>query len=305
MVLVFVCRVSLDSYCLAARFPLPGRGVFGVAFVVSVFVFVHLCWLGIVLCSALFVCVRSVVSHACAFVPASSWGVLRCFRLFSYLFCSLVISDSHAGAVFLPRCRLVQEWRRAGCCFLSFVGALHRVPRRFFFRGSWASCSPSYAPSFSWLRCWAFFCVIACCPPLLVGPVLGHWRAAVWPVEFFSGLSLSFVRSSSPLRSCPLHCCQASLFGCCRVRVSGRVFFFSWFRVFGFWSPLHVSIVSVSASLLYFWCVLPLPPSPPPPPTGASRVLVRFRVRGLGVRVWGFAVRSVFPLCHLPSSHLG
>ena len=60
MVLVFVCRVSLDSYCLAARFPLPGRGVFGVAFVVSVFVFVHLCWLGVVLCSAFFVCVLSL-----------------------------------------------------------------------------------------------------------------------------------------------------------------------------------------------------------------------------------------------------
>ena len=77
------------------------------------------------------------VSHACAFVPASSWGVLRCFRWFSYLFCSLVISYSHAGAVFLPRCRLVQDWRRAGCCFLlSFGGALRRVPRRFFPRFS-------------------------------------------------------------------------------------------------------------------------------------------------------------------------
>ena len=60
MVLVFVCRVSLDSYCFAVRFPLPGRGVFGVAFVVSVSVFVHLCWLGVVLCSALSVCVLSV-----------------------------------------------------------------------------------------------------------------------------------------------------------------------------------------------------------------------------------------------------
>ena len=77
------------------------------------------------------------VSHACAFVPASSWGVLRCFRWFSYLFCSLVISYSHAGAVFLPRCRLVQDWRRAGCCFLlSFGGALRRVPRRLFPRFS-------------------------------------------------------------------------------------------------------------------------------------------------------------------------
>ena len=46
--------------------------------------------------------------------------------------------------------------------------------RGVFSRGSRASCSPSYAPSCSWLRRWAFFCVIACCPPLLVGPVLGH-----------------------------------------------------------------------------------------------------------------------------------
>ena len=51
-----------------------------------------------------------------------------------------------------------------------------------------------------------------------------------------------------------------------------RPCFFSWFRVFGFWSQLHVSIVSVSASLLYFWCVLLLrPPLPCAPRSLVSR----------------------------------